>query len=470
MDKNTLFVIKNLDFNQIMAVLLEPNDSAGAISAQLTPVKVIVLVALTTGLPISSLINLSWDAVLEHDYKGAAACKDNFELNRHYNFPISKKIRSQLIKFHLFLEQPNYKTPIAKKFKGYEKFNNWYVSINFALGMRKIEELGMDTILSSKNEDLTQLLFGRRVLEVCGYSQKTSSLLKGLFKINTNKELFDFLGYESKEQIKYELSNVSIIEGENNRFQFGEPRSFLTDNKHFYNQIEKSNKYYPFYHFQVFYEFLKNLNLSFFDTKTQGVLVLLMLSLTNGIRPSSLLNLKWSDVFEIKKANRGFDCSVMIKPLKLGRHQIKLDQHTINQIKSQFELLHTGCGVLVGLNVNKLSFPSKAPNLNQHCFVTNRLNVLTQPSLHREIKNALSLAGFQHAEKFTTKSTMIMYGRRVIEIKGNHPPTLRALKKHFNFRRTQDLFKFLYISNKKGSNIPDIGEFNSVFEHVLYDI
>jgi hypothetical protein len=265
------------------------------------------------------------------------------------------------------------------------------------------------------------------------------------------------------------LNDISLNEEKKDRYQYGNPRSFLNDNKHFFNLIDNSKEYYPFQHFQVFYDFLKSVNLSMYDVKTRGVLCLLMISLTNGIRPSTLLKLNWSDLFELGKVEI-LDCYYVKEYFKFGRHQIKIDINTVKLLMLHFKMLHAGRGVKIYLDKRQLIFLTGAPSIQNSCFVTNRKNALTQPSLLREIKKALQLIEFQHADKFTTKSTMIMYGRRIIELKGNHSPTIKALKKHFKIRRTQDLFDFLYIDNKQRTNIPDIGEFHSVFEHILYDL
>ena len=56
----------------------------------------------------------------------------------------------------------------------------------------------------------------------------------GLYNIKTSQQLFTFLGYESRNDFKYKLSNISLIEGVNKRFEFGKPKSFLNENKHFF--------------------------------------------------------------------------------------------------------------------------------------------------------------------------------------------------------------------------------------------
>jgi hypothetical protein len=451
-----------------MLKLLTPNEADKVFPDQVV-YKTILIIALSTGLPLKDLLRLKWNKLFSYNSKGEAVCLDEFDLQRNYSFPISLKIRSQLTNFYKFLNQPEFDGPIVKSLKVDKNFDTWILATNIALGIRGVAHLDKDEWSKYRNKHLTQILFGRRVFETGGHTNSNCRILKGLFKIQTNDKLFAFLGYDSKSDITYNLSKISIIEGLNQRYTFGEPRSFLDDNKHFFIQMGKTNKYYPFQHFQVFYDFLQGLKINKYDIKTQGVLILLMLSLTNGIRPSTLLKLKWSDIFYATK-NKRFDCFVIRREFKFGRHKIAIDENTMTKLLIHFKLLLGEDRLSVSRDSDRLTFLKKTPTLNNYCFVTNRLNPLSQNSLHREIQNTLSVAEFQHADKFTTKSTQIMYGRRIIELKGLHSTTIRALKIHFNIRKTQDLFDFLYISNQKGRNTPDIKEFGTVFEHIFYDV
>jgi len=471
MDKNTLLIIRNLDFNQIMLKLLTPNDADRVFPEQVV-FKTILLVSLTTGIELSKLIPLKWNAIFKFNSKGGAVCLENFILDRKYNFPIDEKIKTQLSNFYTFLNQPAFDTKIVDSFKSPKTFNNWLLATNIALGIQKIDELDKEDWSVYRNKNLTQIIFGRRVVETCGYSNATSKFLKGIFKMETNEQLFSFLGYDTISEVEYNLSNLSIIENINRRYSFGEPKSFLDDDKHFYVSPKDSKKHYPFQHFQVFYDFLHSIKLNKYDIKTQSILLLLMLSLTNGIRPSSLLRLKWSDIFSSGK-NGVFDCFIINNRIKFERFEITLDENTMSKILIHFKLLMGEDSLSVKRDLDRLIFLNgKSKNLNTNCFITNRMNPLTQPSLLREIKNTLKVTGFQHAEKFTTKSTQIMYGRRVIELNGLDSPSIRALKNHFNIRKQRDLFDFLFISIPKGKGniLPEIKEFGSIFEHILYDI
>ena len=62
-----------------------------------------------------------------------------------------------------------------------------------------------------------------------------------------------------------------------------------------------------------------------------------------------------------------------------------------------------------------------------------------------------------------------MYGRRIIELKGIHGPTLKLLKKRLNFRTTHKLFQFLEIDEQKGNIGNELQEYESIHDHILYD-
>ena len=116
---------------------------------------------------------------------------------------------------------------------------------------------------------------------------------------------------------------------------------------------------------------------------------------------------------------------------------------------------------------------SERPSLEGNVFVTNKNNPLTQPSLSREIKKALQNLRFPHAEKLTSTSTVIMYGRRIMEIKGDHKPTIQKLKEHFKFKSKKELFDFLHLTGSR-DKAKEIYNFKgkvrkNIFEGILYD-
>jgi hypothetical protein len=201
---------------------------------------------------------------------------------------------------------------------------------------------------------------------------------------------------------------------------------------------------------------------------TQSIINLLLISLTNGISLSVLVKLKWSDII-----NNNNEESVLTfkRQIVLGKSVIILDKQIVIKLTQFFQDTMTlyGNERYKEKKRTELSY-TQLPNLDLPIFITNKKTPLTQPSLHREVRKALHQIGFKHADKFTTQSTLIMYGRRVVDLKGQHKPTIRLLKKHFNYRSTDQLFQFLYINEYKGNQGKELGELKSPFEHILYDI
>ena len=80
-------------------------------------------------------------------------------------------------------------------------------------------------------------------------------------------------------------------------------------------------------------------------------------------------------------------------------------------------------------------------------------------------KKVLNSFSYNFSNHFTSDSTRIMYGRRVLEIKGNHNPSIQELKKIFNKRTKEQLFKFLCIEENL---IPEPKD--PLFEEIYYDV
>ena len=201
--------------------------------------------------------------------------------------------------------------------------------------------------------------------------------------------------------------------------------------------------------------------------KTIGnsIWLLLLLSLYNGVSTSKLLDLKWKDILKVGETQDDFEIlsscildGVTIKIIEVVRQNLL--NHFQPRIKKTFrketytfDYYAPDCTTL--------------PELNSHVFITNTGSPLIQNSLSREMKKALKWWSFPHADKFTTKSTLIMWGRRIIEIRGDHKPTIKALKKHFNFKSQDELFKFLCINYNKEVK----GKMRkNIFEEIFYDL
>jgi len=469
MDEFTQKVIDKLKYNHILSKLLAPNP-LNSPSPNVEVSEIIMIITLTSGLPIEYIIELKWSAILSLNSKNQPKIHDKLNISRYYDFPISYKLHERLSNCYKNLKYPSIESKIINGYTNNRDLKSLHRSIRISL--ISISESVLRDMMSYTIDDkyLTQIIFGRRVFEVCGYTTKTSKKLKTLFKLKTNEELFFFLGYSSRHAIKYNLSNISLDENKKHRYKNGESHSFMDDNKHFNIKIGNSKEHYPFQHFQVFHDFLYKSQLYKFPIITNGIAILLLLSLTNGIRLSLLLKLKWSDFFLI---NEKESTMTFKKKIKFEGSYLNISEEILNRVQSFFSTSMYFYGIDMEkkkvINPKGLTYET-LPSLEYPLVISNKGNQLTQPSLHRELIKALRDLGFQHADKFTTKSTLIMYGRRIIELKGDHKPTIKHLKEHFNFRSTQDLFNFLYINEYKGNKGVQIKGFNTIWEHVLYDV
>lgn len=460
------FIVGKLDFNQIMLKLLAGNPTNKAFKDQVIH-RTIMIIAMASGLPLKEVIHLEWKDIVTTDSRGQISITKEF--NGIQDLTISIKLSKQLLDNYKSLNQPKLESKIINGLSKHKEIDELLLPLNIAIGIHKTKGIDKEAYISFKNKYLTQILFGRRVFEVFGYTNETCQYLKKHLKIRTHQKLFDFLGYKSKEDIEYHLSDISMIEGTKDRFIHGDPPCFLEDDKHFSIPKEDSaDEYYPFQHFQVFYDFLNNIRQKEYSILTQAIVSVLTLSLTNGIRLSTLLNLKWSDLF-IKGTNLYHPYLIIKKKVTLGRFQLHIDMGTAEKILLYYQGILYYKGIEAFNIKDKLTFHGELPDLDDHCFVNNQQNPITSHNIKRYLDTALKELNFEHAKKFTLKSTLIMYGRRIVELKGNHKPTIQLLKEHFKYRRAYDLFKFLYISEQKG-NKGEIIEINSVFDHILYDI
>jgi hypothetical protein len=189
------------------------------------------------------------------------------------------------------------------------------------------------------------------------------------------------------------------------------------------------------------------------------------MSLYNGVRISKLLDLKWRDILI---ENQTEDSFKIASSITLDNYTIKIQEVVKENLFRHFQkrvekIFKHGTFKHIYYEPDSKS----KPQLDSTIFITNTGNALTQNSLSREINSALKSWAFPHADKFTSKSPLIMWGRRIIEIRGDHKPTIKALKQHFNFKSQDELFKFLCIDYKKEVKGKTK---NILFEEILYDL
>jgi integrase len=439
--------------------------------------KTLIVLSITTGLEIELIMGLRWKDLLMVGSDNDTEPKKDLDDSkvRKYLIPINKKVGVLLSQCHTNLDYPKLESKIldAKWVRHYfspsapEIFAK-KVIIEFILNTKEnsiIDEKLYNTI---DIDNYTRKLFGRRVLEVNGYSNEVSKQLKNHFRFKTNKELFDFLGYSSGKEIEYDISRINFS---------NDPKIIRSDKIEEiiycseFIKLEDKN-FHSGYHFQKFSAFSKFIiskynNVQIQNTTINSIWLLLLISLYNGISISRLLDLKWKDILIEKYTEKGLEFEI-VSSFKLDNYTIKILEVVKKNLSHHFKSRKTSVFTFGTNKYVQFYYDRESqPQLDSPVFITNTGKGLTQNSLSREIKTALNSWAFPHADKFTAKSTLIMWGRRIIEIRGDHKPTIKALKKHFNFKSQDELFKFLCINYNKEVK----GKMRkNIFEEIFYDL
>ncbi len=419
-----------------------------------TVYRLICILCITTGLEMKLVSKLKWKDLLMLGSENNAIVKDILKI-RQYRIPIHPKVKQFLSDSYCGFGFPNLESSFSDSFTVEEyqgETAEWIVRCMSSSS--KLSVMKKEYLREFNFESYPQIMFGRKVFEVNGYTNDISKYLKLHFGFHTNKELFQFLGYNSKDDIKCELYSINLSADGN----------FVTlEDKNF-------NDNYPFQKFSAFSKFLSSGIYFYPETITNSVRLLLLVSLYNGIKLTKLLKLKWSHIVEINEK---------IKRVEIRKVNI-FDKYHINIDDKFKEIMQVHYNISLKRNHN-IDTNSDYVYLNEHykdeiliddyVFVTNTGNPITQPSLSREIKKTLNYLKFPHADKMTSNSTVIMYGRRIIEIKGDHKPTIKKLKEHFKFKSKKELFDFLYlISSKEKTSTNFKGKMRkNIFEDILYD-
>lgn len=371
-------------------------------------------------------------------------------IHKKYPIRINPILRTRILIGYKKLNYPELDSRIEKYVSRHTRRRQSQIS---RLSLSRFSNIDTETIISAGDlAHLPQILFGRRVFEVHGYTNQVTKKLKIHFKIRTNQELFDFLRYKTKDEIDFKLSSINLNAVPVIRLK---DKNFNTGKK--------------FQHFDAFNNFLSQNKYSG-RHDINSVWVLLFLSLHNGVRPSLLLGLKWTDVItleNIKKLTFNSTCEINGQTINipdeakehLGSYCLSFRDYSRTDDIIQDDYSGT---ILERIKINP-DYP---------LFMMNNNNPFQQNSLSREIKKALSIMGFRHAADFETKSTLRMYGRKVLEIKGDHPMTIKKLKEHYNFRSKRELFEFLCVDYSKGKReeYEFKGKRREILEEAMYDV
>lgn len=389
---------------------------------------VLNLLALSTGLPICELVLMRWEDIMENVSESEVEAKDFFYIRRYKNC-IHPSIRRKIEECYVLLEYPKITSQIVP--------SSLLEDGLFLVGCLFVgENVRFRDFLKQKSlpinpkliETIYQVTFGRKVIEICGFTKQTSQDLRRHFKFKTNQEILTHLSL-SKEQAQFDISKLNLYA----------PRLFKIENKNFDNGSK----------FQGFITLSSFLSASFkgFDNAlSSSIKCLLWISLLNGIKMSSLLKLKIFDV-------EGFDEDTN-NTLIVNWNNKKL---VISKELNEFLNAH----------ISRYGKTQDMP-----LFQTNRGNTISSSSLLRELRKVMKLLGHKHAEKFIINTPLIAWGRRIIEVKGDHPPTIIAMRKQLGFNSKKDLFEFLELHNhnpKKGVTIE--GNYvTDIYKAIAYDL
>lgn len=418
--------------------------------------RIILVLCLTTGLEMEFIFTLKWKDLLKLGSENDAIVNDELRV-RKYLIPIHPKIKFLLSEFYNKLGFPNLNSKIIDMISGKNGLLDLPKIIVGTGSPSMYEFMNLDNKYLNEfdYENYLQILFGRKVFEVNGYTNNVSKYLKQHFGFHLNEELFSFLGYKSKEDIKYHLHSINL------------------DTEGILVQLEDKNFNdgdIPFQKFTAFSKFLLPTDNSYISPVSYSIRLLLVISLYNGIRPSKLLQLKWHDFIQVNEEEKSIE--IRKNPF-IDKQRITIGKEIRERLLYHFQLSmeRTRNIKFYSFGSSKKQYSTK-PITNNYVFVMNTENPITQPSLSREIKKTLIQLKFPHAKKMISNSTLIMYGRRIIEIKGDHKPTIKKLKEHFNFKSKKELFEFLYLGGSKSNDKYNFkGKIRkNIFEDILYDL
>lgn len=423
--------------------------------------RLLFLLSLSTGINLKMFLRWKWKDLLYMGSDNDALVIEEIKF-RKYLIPIQPIVQKRIAEIYSLLGYPKLDSYIYKGYSDvpeeiYIKRGVNHITRDVVRTVCKIyysnsEKEQRDVINTIyQYEFLTQILFGRKVFETCGYTNEICRNLKQHFQFRNNSDLFTFLKYNSKVDIQYKLSNIDLIGGK---------QIINLDNKNF-NDVK-----IPFQKFSSFEKYLTSVKLNDSEElQIPSIILLLLISMYSGIRMSKLLNLTWEGII---KYNDVYEKIYVGNSINFDGYTINLNENIKIILENHFRNIRKMKNRIP--RDKKESFDT-LPNLEGKIFLMNNGNPITQPSLSREIKNVLRRIKFPYWDKVTTKTPLIMFGRRIIEIKGDHKSTIVTLIDFFNFRSKRQLFKFLYIDYNPRK---DIYEFkgksrNNIFDEIFYD-
>jgi len=318
------------------------------------------------------------------------------------------------------------------------------------------------------DEDLS-VHYGKRILEVNGYSDETIKDLKIYYKIRQNKDLYRFLGFSDKKEVQYNLSIVDL--------DYSLPPIANLKDKNFRRG----------YHFQSWASFVKTLlsNIDYMHQQQTRIRILLLLGLYSGGKPSDFLSMQWNYLFAFDSERKFI---YLKKEIKLCGKQFvipeKLNRILCNTLAISLIMAHrSGRMDVVVDSKGKYHEDFKTGHFGFDCknvpeellaksiFITSKGNKIHPQNLSREINNSLKDMSILPHGSIKANSTQIMWGRRIIEIRGDHKATVKALMRHFKRKTVKELATFLFLIDENSGEIEFAGQKRkNISEEITYDI
>lgn len=366
----------------------------------------LLIIVLSTGLPISEINKLRWEDILDIGGIDGVKVKEQLFVRRYANYihPVIRvKLETLYIKGFLSPKMTSLLFPANKT------ENALFYLLAFLLEERKhftIYRQERHPMEISLFNSFFQATFGIKVLRVCGFDKETARQLRRHFRVKSNDEVLYLLCM--KKPTSFNLENINL---------YG--REYLSlENRNFENG-------YPFQSFTYLNRFLTDIVCV--CQRDAAMRCLMLLSLHNGIKMSALLKIESSDVYFKKD-------SLSPEAIMFYNHKLVLSESVTSAFNDYFF---------------KYGFEKSLP-----LFRTNRGNRISSSSLQRELTSVMKQFGHKYYMSFNPDSFLISWGRRVISIKGDHKPTIKALKERLNLKTEKDLHIFLHLHDpKKGYSI-----------------
>ena len=198
--------------------------------------------------------------------------------------------------------------------------------------------------------------------------------------------------------------------------------------------IENWIKKDSFSEFHLFFDFLNRLNIDCEDKKLEVYLyswrLLLLTSIIEGLPLYRIARLQWDELYDCK------DGKISLKEETPYRKNIlAMPEYLNNQFISYYKLVYNP--------LVKTSF------MKNKIFLSRTGKAIDDKNIPLLLKEIMPLMEFKYADKFNVDSTLIMFGRRIIEVKGLNKKVIRFLRTHLTNVRTElEVLNFLEVTKK----------------------